>query len=244
MHLSKEIQKRLDKLNSAVKLSSTIDGKLPERYSFYNIPGRSFRAEFGSTNTEFAIVLYERPNKNSYENCLARGMFNNVDRLTSLIDLWIDRNKDISEIKARFDELELYNDFEFINPNNDINNAWTKVKNMFFNTTKFWEELEWQSRYIEMLSEAKRYKGFENYFPFTSHYWLRFSIDKDLTETWALYTYIVPVFYSSEVPETLGKFYVSYNDLPMGGRFFETVIDALSFYAEKLTEIKPTKWKG
>jgi hypothetical protein len=33
------------------------------------------------------------------------------------------------------------------------------------------------------------------------------------------------------------NFYVSYNDRPMGGRFFETAIDALGFYAEKLTKL-------
>jgi hypothetical protein len=48
--------------------------------------------------------------------------------------------------------------------------------------------------------------------------------------------------YSNEVPNTLGKFYVSFNDKPMGGQFFETAKAALDFYADKLKETKPTKW--
>jgi|GEM_PF-1563054 len=244
MHLSKEIKRRLDKLKSNVKLASTIDGTLPDRYSFYSKSGRNFRTEFGSTNGNFSIVLYERTDKHNYENCFARGLFTNLDRLTLVIDLWVDKQKDISEIKSKFDELELYSGFEFQNPNHDIDKAWTKVKNMFFNNTEFWKQNEWNERYLEMLNEAKRHKAFENYFPFTSHYWLRFSIDKDIKETWTLDTYIIPTIYSSEFPNTLGKFYVSYNEKPMGGQFFETAKEGLDFYSEKLKEIEPIKWVG
>lgn len=242
MHLSKEIQKRLDSLNSSVQLASTIDGILPDRYSFYNKPGKSFRTEFGATETIFSIVLYERTDNQNYENCFARGLFTNLDRLATVIDLWVDKLSDIAVIKKEFDELELYSDFEFRNPNSDIDNAWTKVKNMFFNDTEFWKYTEWKERYLELLNEAKKHKAFANYFPFTSHYWLRFSIDKDIKETWVLDTYIVPTMYSDEIPNTLGKFYVSYNDKPMGGQFFETAKEGLDFYAEKLKEVKPIKW--
>ncbi|OQP59496.1 hypothetical protein A3860_37295 [Niastella vici] len=242
MHLSNEIQRRLDKLNSNVKLASTIDGTFPGRYSFYGKPGRSFRTEFAFTENDFSIVLFERTEKQNYENCFARGLFTDLERLAVVIDLWVDKQKNISAIKSEFDELELYSDFEHKNPNADIDKAWTKVKNMFFNNTRFWKWAEWNERYLEMLNKAKRHKAFECYFPFTSHYWLRFSIDKDIKETWKLGTYIVPVMYSDEVPASLGKFYVSYNDTGEGGRFFETVIEALDFYADKLKEIKPVRW--
>jgi hypothetical protein len=116
------------------------------------------------------------------------------------------------------------------------------VKNMFFNDAEFWKFSEWKNRYVELLSEAKKHKAFQNYFPFTSHYWLRFSIDKQMKETWTLDTYIIPTMYSDEIPTTLGKFYVSYNDKPMGGQFFDTVKEALDFYAEKLEETKPIRW--
>lgn len=242
MHLSNEIQKRLSKLTSKIKLASTIDGIFPGEYSFYNMPGRSFRTEFASTDKEFSLVLYERTDQQKYENCFARGLFTDLDRLAIVIDFWIDKQKDISGIKSNFDELELYSDFDTRNPNPDIDKAWTKVRNMFFNNAVFWKQTEWNERYLNMLDEAKRHKAFENYFPFTSHYWLRFSIDKYIRETWTLSTYIIPTMYSDEVPDTLGKFYVSFNDEPMGGQFFETVKEALDFYAKKLEETKPAKW--
>jgi hypothetical protein len=112
VHLSNEIQRRLDKLNSNVRLASTIDGTFPDKYSFYNKLGRSFRTEFASTDKEFSIVLYEQTDKQNYENCFARGLFIDLDRLVSVIELWVDKQKDILEIKSQFDELELYSDFE------------------------------------------------------------------------------------------------------------------------------------
>lgn len=242
MHLSNEIQRQLDKLKSNVKLASTIDGIFPDKYSFYNKSGRRFRTEFASTDIEFSIVLCERTDKQNHENCFARGLFVELDRLANVIDLWVDKQKSISEIKSKFDELELYSDFEFKNQNPDIDRAWTKVKNMFFNDTGFWKQPEWNRRYLQLLNEAKRHKALENYFPFTSHYWLRFSVDKDIKETWTLDTYIIPTMYSDEVPNTLGKFYVSFNDKPMGGQFFETARAGLDFYADKLKEKKPIQW--
>jgi len=229
-------------LKSNVKLASTIDGIFPDSYAFHNNPGRSFRIEFGSTDNDLSIVLFERTDKQNYEECLARGLFTNIDRLVNVIDLWVDKQKDIFEIKKRFEELELYKDFEFRNSNNDIDKAWTKVKNMFFNDTGFWKFSDWNERYLEMLIEAKKHKSFINYFPFTSHYCLRFSLDKSIKETWALDTYIVPTMYSEEVLETSGRFYVSYNNKPMGGQFFETVKEALDFYAERLKQTKPIRW--
>ena len=101
---------------------------------------------------------------------------------------------------------------------------------------------EWKDRYVELLEEAKKYKAFRNYFPFTSHYWLRFSIDNQMKETWTLNTYIIPTMYSDEIPATVGKFYVSYNDKPMGAQFFETAKEALDFYAQKLKETKAIRW--
>lgn len=242
MHLSTELQKQLDRLNSSVQLASTIDGTFPDRYAFYNKQGRSFRTEFASTDNEFSIVLFERTSEQNYETCFARGLFYDIARLATVIDLWVEKQKSIVEIEKLFEELELFEDFEFKNSNIDIDKAWTKVKNMFFNDTEFWKFSEWKDRYIELLSEAKKHKAFESYFPFTSHYWLRFSIDKHIKETWTLDTYIIPTMYSDEIPITVRKFYVSYNDKPMGGQFFDTAREALDFYAEKLKETRPIRW--
>jgi hypothetical protein len=242
VHLSKELQKQLDRLNSSIQLASTIDGTFPDRYAFHNNRGRSFRTEFASTNNEFSIVLFEMTSELNYESCFARGLFYNTARIAKVIDLWVDKQKGITDIKEHFDELELFEDFEFKNANDDIEKAWRKVKNMFFNDTQFWRFSEWKDRYVELLGETKKHKAFQNYFPFTSHYWLRFSIDKQMKETWTLDTYIIPTMYSEEIPTTLGKFYVSYDDKPMGGQFFETAKEALDFYAQKLKETKRIRW--
>jgi hypothetical protein len=239
MHLSNEIQGQLQKLDSTVKLASTIDGVFPNRYAFYNQPGRSFRTEFAMSEEDFSIVLFERTDKLSYENCFARGLFTDIERLSGVIDLWIGKKIDIQDIQREFKELELYIDFETRNPDADIDKAWTKVKNMFFNDTEYWKDTEWNSRYIDLLNEAKRHPAFKTYFPFTSHYFLRFSIDKHLMKTSPIGIHIVPTMYSNEISDTLGKFYVSFNEKPMGGQFFENAREALDFYASKLKEIKP-----
>src|SRR5688572_7348539 len=88
VHLSNEIQNRLDSLKSNIKLASTIDGTFPDRYAFYNHSGRSFRIEFGPTDKDFSIVLFERTDKQNYEECFARGLFTNIDRLVNVIDIW------------------------------------------------------------------------------------------------------------------------------------------------------------
>jgi hypothetical protein len=242
VHLSKELQRQLDRLNSSVRLASTIDGTFPDRYAFYNNQGRNFRTEFASSNNEFSIVLFKKIPELNYENCVARGLFQDIARLATVIDLWVDKQKSITEIKEHFDELELFEDFEFKNANDDIEKAWRKVKNMFFNDTEFWKFSEWKDRYVDLLVEAKKHKALQSYFPFTSHYWLRFSIDKQMKETWTLDTYIIPTMYSDEIPTTVGEFYVSFNDKPIGGQFFETAQEALDFYAQKLKETKPIRW--
>lgn len=242
MHLSDEIQKRLEKLKSAVKLATTIAGTFPDKYAFYKETGRSFRVEFAATDNDFSMVLFERTEKLNYENCFARGLFTDLDRVTSVIDLWVDKQENIAKIKGQFDELELYSDFEVKNPDPDIDKAWTKVKNMFFNDTFFWKDPEWNNRYLEMLDVAKRNKFLESYFPFTSHDYLRFRIDTDPKETSTIIPYIIPTMYSNEIPKSLGKFYVSYNDKPMGGEFFETAREAVDFFADKLKDKKPYRW--
>lgn len=188
------------------------------------------------------MVLFERTPALNYENCFARRLFYDIAGMATVIDLWVDKQKTITEIKEHFKELELFEDFECKNADNDIEKAWRKIKNMFFNDTQFWDFSEWKNRYVELLVEAKKHQAFQQYFPFTSHYWLRFSIDKQMNETWTLNTYIIPAMYSEEIPTTVGKFYVSYNDKPMGGKYFETVKEALDFYAQKLREIKPIRW--
>ncbi len=244
MHLSNELQKRLDNLRSNVKLASTIDRILPDKYSFNIQSARTFTAEFASSDKDFSIVLCERTDKQNFNYCFARGLFTDLDKLASVIDCWVDKQYDILELKMNFNELELYQNFEFKNSNQDIENKWVKIKNLFFNDTQFWMQEEWKARYIEMLNEAKQYKDFQNYFPYTSHYFLKFSKNRDLTEVWSNYIYIIPTMYSAEIPNTLGKFYVSVNEVPMSGHFFETCKEGLDFYSRKLNEVQTINYNS
>lgn len=239
MHLSKEISKHLIHLNSNVALASTIDGTLPDKYAFSNKGKRKFRAEFASNENEFSVILYESTNKQEYENCFARGLFTDSVRLASVIDYWSGKREQISKIKNAFNELVFFEEPELKNPNPEIEQAWRKIQNMFFNETGFWRNPEWNHRYLVMLNEAKSHHAFQNYFPFRSHYVLRFSVDKELHETWNLSAYMIPPVQKSD-----GNFYVSYKDESMSGEYFDTAKAALNFYAEKLKEIKPTKWGG
>ncbi len=242
MHFSKEIQRVLIRTNSNVELAKTIDGILPNQYAFYNKKGRSFRAEFARTEKEFSIVLFERTEKQNYELCFARGLFNDIKRLSKVIDFWVGVQKPIHYIKSEFNELEIYKNFDFKNSNPDIEKAWNKVQNMFFNDAEFWENVEWKSRYLKMLIGAKKHNEFTDLFPFTSHYWLRFSPRKDfITECWPLDTYIVPIFHSNELPKELGNYYVSTEE-NKDGNYFSDLNEALDFYASKLKEIEPIKW--
>ena len=107
---------------------------------------------------------------------------------------------------------------------------------MFFNSTIFWIDPDWNRRYFEMLEQAKQHTLLENLYPFTSHYWLRFSRDRDLNEAWI--PGIIPTVYSKEVPATLGAFYVSYDHRPMGGSFFDTAKQAVDFLSTGLAAEK------
>lgn len=242
MHLSKEIQGILVGLKSDIKLAETMDGTLPDQYAFYNKKGRSFRAEFAQTDKEFSIVLFERTEKQNYEQCFARGIFNNLNRISKVIDLWVGKQKPISNLKTEFKELEIYQDFDFQNSNPDIEKAWNKVKNMFFNDTKFWKNIDWRNRYLEMLIGTKRHPEFQNLFPFTSHYWLRFSPKKDfITECWTLDTYIITIMHSTELPKELGNYYVSESE-NIDGNYFAELKEALDFYSSILKKTEPIKW--
>jgi hypothetical protein len=242
MHLSNELQIQLTSLNSSVKVGATIYGDFPEKYAFLHEGNRNFSIEFAGSENEFAIVLYEFRHEQKYSYCYARGLFSDIKRLANVVDLWAGQQKSAADIKHQFDELELFTDFEFRHPDPGIDLAWMKVTNMFFNDRSFWKKVEWGNRYLDFLAKAKQHKGFQTLYPFTTHYWLRFSVDKEIKETWPLYVYIVPTFYAEGVSEASGKYYVSYMDEPAVGKYFETAEQALDFYAEKLNETKAIRW--
>jgi len=73
VHLSNEIQKRLDRLNSSVQLATTIDGMLPGKYSFYDKPGKSFRTEFAMTKQVFQSFYMKEPTNKIMKIVLQEG---------------------------------------------------------------------------------------------------------------------------------------------------------------------------
>ena len=234
MNLTILLQEQLDNLKLGTKLSACDDGHFPAQYAFNRGSERRIRTEFAATSQQYSIVLYERTNKYKYEICFARGIFNSLERLATVIDLWVDQLKDINEISDQFQELELYKSFSFKNTNPTIDKAWEKVKNRQFNNTEYWKKPEWEARYSEMLNAAKHYEAFKNLYPFTSHCVLRFSKDKSICQVWTLFLNIEPSWYANEK-----AFSVSYGEKEV--KAFDDINEALDFLAGKMIEIAPLK---
>lgn len=237
VNLTVELQKHLLELGSNATLAATQDGNFPENYAFVRTARRQIRTEFASSKNEYSVVFFERTDAFKYENCFGRGLFNNMDDLAVAIDYWVGKSTDILEIKNRFSQIELFVDFEKNNPNDDIEQAWTKVKNRFFNDVKFWKSKEWNNKYLQLLNETKAHEAFRDYYPFTSHDYLRFSIDKLLQETWTLDYYVAVPFDFSK-----GEIFVSKSFHPQQGIYFNTISEGLDFYAGRLKDNQPIKW--
>ncbi|MEO3407165.1 DUF6193 family natural product biosynthesis protein [Mucilaginibacter sp. CAU 1740] len=236
MNLTIQLQEQLNNLKLRTKLSACDDGHFPAQYAFIRGGERQMRTEFAATNQQYSIVLYERTDKYKHEICFARGIFNSLERLAIVIDLWVDRLKDANEISDQFQELELYKSFSFKNPDPAIDKAWEKVKNMQFNDTEYWKKPEWQARYSEMLNAAKHYGVFKNLYPFTSHYALRFSKDESIRKVWNLFLNIEPSWHTNEK-----AFRVSYGEKDV--EVFDDINDALDFFATKMEEIVPLRYQ-
>jgi hypothetical protein len=161
-----------------------------------------------------------------------------VNRLARLINLWVDKQANIQALSNEFSELELFKPFAVKHPNPDIEAAWIKVKNSVFGDLNFWQKRDWHDRYEEMLKAARKFDSFGNYFPLTSHYNLRFSIDRDMRESWEFFYSIVPSFDKSK-----GNFCVEVSMDHDEAKYFEDIMDALDFYAVVLNAVNPTKWK-
>jgi hypothetical protein len=234
--LSKDLQDKLTKLGSTVELSKTIDGVVPTQYAFITGDGRTFSTIIASP-TKFSILLHERTPALKYEFCFGRGLINSLDSVAKIVDLWVDKKKDISEIMKLFPEIEVFKPFEFQHPNTDIEAAWTKVKNLKFSDEKFYEDPDWNARHETMLVAAKKHVAFKNYFPLLSHYNLRFSIDKDMKESWPFYYSIVP-----SPDKSKGEYLVEISMEFKDGKYFPDIKSALDFYADFLSKIPATKW--
>lgn len=239
MQLSKELQKHLELVNSRIELAKTIDNELPENYAFYKPLGRkNFRVEFGETQNDYSVVLFERTNNRNYEMCYFRGIINSLDRLSELINDWIEDNMSIELIDEKFPELEQFQSDEYECPNEEIERMWNYIKNTAFNDTEFWKHKDWEERFVKLVAVAKRKEEWKKYYPFTSHYMLRFSLDSKLQHTWELDLNLVPAHDTRK-----GKYIVNVPEIPNGkSYYFVKLEEATNFYDRKMKEYQPIKW--
>lgn len=240
MHLSNEIQNKLKNFNSNIKLefkeaihginiNSTIARCAFEKY------GRNFIAGFAKSNIDFFVILFENKHKYIYFDCFARAYITDIEELVDIIYLWVDRELNISEIKELHNEVELFEEFEFKNLNNEINEAWRKIKNLFFFDEGFWNYTEWKSRYLDLLIKANKHKVLRNYYPTTSHMWLKFHLTKECIEPWSHDLIIFPFWIEDNSVILKYKYFVSYTDKIIGQ--FKSVDEGLDFLSEKILEL-------
>ena len=240
MHISIEIQSRLHKYNSNIELdfSDSIHGMNnrntnascgTEKY------GRNFIAGFAKSNNDFYIILFENKRKYIYIDCFARAYITDIEKLVHIIYLWVDKELNISEIKKLHNGIELFKEFKFRNSNNEINEAWRLIKNLFFFDDEFWNYIEWKSRYLDLLIKANKHKILRNYYPTTSHQRLKFHLTKDCKERWSHDLFIFPFWQEDNSISLKYKYFVSYLDKIIGQ--FETVNEGLDFLSRKILEL-------
>ena len=243
MHLSKTLQKQLKKIGSSIELAKTFDNTLPSNYVFYEPnKARDFRVGLRRAHRQFTVVLLEKTGVRDFVICYFRGIFTSMNELAKAIKHWVEDEYDIDKIATRFPNLEKYIFDEFENPNPIIEARWKYVRNRFFEQYKFWEGGDREIRYFKMVDHAKRRDEWKNYYPFTSHYSLRFSLTDEISHTWVLSLNIVPTWcktngnYRVAVPQKENKAEEDFF-------YFEKLEEALDFYSVKLKEHQPIKWR-
>ncbi|MCU0354352.1 MAG: hypothetical protein MUD08_11545 [Cytophagales bacterium] len=122
--------------------------------------------------------------------------------------------------------------------NPDIEAAWIELENDISEAAISGRVENWLNLYKELITAAKQHDYLQNYFPLTSHYRLRFSMDKHLHESW-------PFFYSVEplLDEKKYKYKVHISIEDTEARYFSDAYSALEFLTDLMRNIKPTKWK-
>lgn len=122
----------------------------------------------------------------------------------------------------------------------EIAAAWVELENKIIDASKVdWRaDYEWLTLYKVLIVAAKEHPYLQNYFPLTSHYCLRFSVDKHLHESW-------PFFYSIEPSYDLekGKYQVHTSLNSEDTRHFDDVYSALDYLADWMHANKPIRWK-
>lgn len=237
MKIAVELQDFLEKIDSKIELAKTIDDKPPSNYAFYKPEKeRSFRVNFGKTLHEYSVIYFKIQEKNEF--CCLRGIFNSMERIAISIKNWVEDEKTSNEIANRFSELESFEYDDYENPNSKIEKRWVSIKNFVFNDRWFWENRNWEQKYFKMIRMAKGIEEWKDFYPFTSHYMLRFSLNEKNSYTWKLGLNIIPTR-----DEAKGKYLVNIPEEKNNKCYFNNLEKAIEFYGIKLKEYLPIKWK-
>ncbi|MEM6803791.1 MAG: hypothetical protein AAF696_20465 [Bacteroidota bacterium] len=239
MHLSKELQQALKRLGSSIELAKTIEGDLPENYVYYYPDtDRNFRLDFTRSTEEYALVLFDKMEVLNYEFCQLRGLFTSLSEVALLLKNWIEDAYSMDKLASSFPGLESFELDEYEHPDPTIEARWRYVKNRIFNDTAFWKQRDWEERYMKMLHSAKRKEAWKNYYPFTSHNLLRFSLNNELTYVWELSLSLVPCWNTERGNYQLGLPEAEKNKM----LYFDKLEDAINSFEEKLKEYAPRKY--
>ena len=119
----------------------------------------------------------------------------------------------------------------------EIEAAWCKVENDILYASSC-RNSRWLNLYRDIISAAKQHSYFQSHFPLTSHYCLRFSVDKNLHESWPFFCSIEP---ADNGAEENYRVHTSMDDLD--DRYFVDVHSALDFLADLMRSKGSVKWK-
>ncbi len=122
----------------------------------------------------------------------------------------------------------------------EIETAWMILEEKLKQSSleEYGAEQDWIDLYWTIIRAAKEHSYLQTLFPLTSHHCLRFSVDKQLHESW-------PFFYCIEPSRDLNKGkYVVHTSLETADYvYFEEVDTALEYLIIQMKATLPTKWK-
>jgi hypothetical protein len=99
--------------------------------------------------------------------CHARVLTSNVVIIAQLIDLWLEQNSSIEQIKLQFTEVEIFERFPFEKKDKKLQKKWNEVKNAFFKGEFSSETLHYDIC-TTILEQAKKDMLLAKMFPYIS----------------------------------------------------------------------------
>ena len=237
-NLTINLQKTLDAIDSSVKLAETIDGTKPNDYAFFHPEkDRDFSVKISTSGKKHILSLseHQRDLELSFQFYHFKGTIDSIERTAQLIKDWVDLEEGIDKISLNYPEIGRFEVYTRQHPNTKIEKYWLKVKNKIFRDYSE-ENEDYKERYYQMLDMAKMRQEWQNYYPFTSLNWLRFSLNEELTHTWELNLHMGATWTTEK-----GLYYVT---IPKEENrenifYFQNPEDTIEFYSQKLKEYNP-----